>query len=138
MKITPYLYFNGNCAEAVALYEKAFGFKALSMPYSDMPSSEGYQAPNGTENYMGHTCLTNREDYTVFLSDTAQNPPTTFGNGMSVCIELDSTEKVKSAFDILKEHGTVGMELQQTFWNPCFGTLTDRFGVGWMISVKPN
>ena len=27
------------------------------------------------------------------------------------------------------------MPLTKTFWSPCFGMLSDRFGVGWMISV---
>jgi PhnB protein len=27
----------------------------------------------------------------------------------------------------------------KTFWSPCFGMLTDRFGVRWMVSVPgPN
>jgi uncharacterized glyoxalase superfamily protein PhnB len=28
------------------------------------------------------------------------------------------------------------MPLNKTFWSSCFGMLTDRFGVGWMISVE--
>jgi PhnB protein len=28
------------------------------------------------------------------------------------------------------------MPLGPTFWSPCFGMLTDRFGVGWMITVE--
>jgi PhnB protein len=27
------------------------------------------------------------------------------------------------------------MPLGATFWSPCFGMVTDRFGVGWMIGV---
>ena len=30
------------------------------------------------------------------------------------------------------------MPLGKTFWSPCFGMLTDRFGVGWMISVNED
>ncbi|HLH54515.1 MAG TPA: VOC family protein, partial [Verrucomicrobiae bacterium] len=29
----------------------------------------------------------------------------------------------------------VEMPLSKTFWSPRFGMLTDRFGIGWMISV---
>jgi len=25
--------------------------------------------------------------------------------------------------------------LEKTFWSPLFGMVTDRFGVGWMITV---
>jgi PhnB protein len=27
------------------------------------------------------------------------------------------------------------MPIGKTFWSPCFGMLTDRFGVGWMVTV---
>jgi len=28
------------------------------------------------------------------------------------------------------------MPLSKTFYSPCFGMVTDRFGVGWMILVR--
>jgi PhnB protein len=28
------------------------------------------------------------------------------------------------------------MPLTKTFWSPCFGMLTDRFGLGWMVMVN--
>ncbi|MDR1107244.1 MAG: VOC family protein [Treponema sp.] len=136
MKITPYLNFNGNCTEAIEFYEKAFGVKAKIMRYSDAPPAEGYTLPPGTENFVMHACLTNRNDYTVFLADVTPNMPTTFGNGMSISIELDNADIVKSTFDKLKEGGTVTMELQKTFWSEFFGSLVDKFGVSWMIMVK--
>jgi PhnB protein len=27
------------------------------------------------------------------------------------------------------------MPLTKTFWSPCYGMVTDRFGVGWMVTV---
>lgn len=135
MKITPYLNFNGNCADAIKLYEKAFGVNAHVLRYKDAPPSEGYQAPEGTENFVMHACLTNRKDYTVFLADVPPNMPTNFGNGMSISIELDNADKVKFAFDTLKEGGKVTMELQETFWSKYFGSLEDKFGVNWLLSV---
>ena len=136
MRITPYLYFNGNCAEAIPFYEKAFGVKALVLRYSDAPPSEGFQIQPGTENLVMHACLTNRKDYTVFLCDVPPSQPRTFGNGMSISVELDNHDQVTAAFNALKEGGTVTMEPQKTFWSELFGALTDKFGVDWMISVK--
>jgi PhnB protein len=83
-----------------------------------------------------HACLTNRDDYTVFLSDVTPDMPVTFGGGMSISIELDNADRVKSAFDTLKEGGAVTMEPQKTFWSEFFGSLVDKFGVSWMIGVK--
>ena len=136
MKIKPYLHFNGNCEEAIALYEKAFGVKAHIIRYSDAPASEGYQSPPGTENYVMHACLTNRSDYTVFMCDIPPNETSIFGNAMSICMGLDTVESATFAFDVLKESGVVTMELQKTFWSELFGSLVDRYGVKWMISVN--
>ncbi len=49
--------------------------------------------------------------------------------------QLDSMEKVKSAFEILKEGGKVTMELQETFWSKYFGSVEDKFGVNWLLSI---
>ncbi|GHV82688.1 VOC family protein [Spirochaetia bacterium] len=136
MKITPYLNFNGNCAEVIEFYERAFDVKANVMRYSDAPPAEGYKPPPGTENFVMHACLTNRDDYTVFLSDVTPDIPATFGSGMSISVELDNADSVKSTFDKLKEGGTVTMEPQKTFWSEFFGSLVDKFGVSWMIMVK--
>lgn len=136
MKITPYLNFNGNCAEAIKVYEAAFGVKAQVMRYADAPPSEGYQLMAGTENLVMHACLTNRKDYTVFMADVPPDMTSNFCNGMSIYIELDSIDSVKLAFNALKESGVVTMELQQTFWSKCFGSLQDKFGVNWMISIS--
>ena len=136
MKITPYLNFNGNCVDAIDLYEKAFGVKAQVMRYKDAPPSEEYQISAETENLVMHACLTNRKDYTVFLADLPPNMSSNFGNGMSISMELDSMEKVKSAFEILKEGGKVTMELQETFWSPAYANLIDKFGMMWQINAE--
>ncbi len=43
--------------------------------------------------------------------------------------------EAKRIFAALSEGGEVTMPLTKTFWSPCFGMLTDRFGIGWMIGV---
>jgi PhnB protein len=136
MNVMPYLAFNGNCAEALALYEKAFGIKAGDVvKYSDAPPAEGYQPPAGTENFVMHTELKLGAG-TIYLCDTTPDEKCSFSNGMSVHVSLDGEDAVKAAFDILKEGGEVGMEPEKTFWSKCFGTLTDKFGVSWMLSFE--
>jgi PhnB protein len=49
---------------------------------------------------------------------------------------MDNVEQLKSAFNVLKEGGEVGMELQDTFWSKCFGSLEDKFGISWMLAVE--
>jgi len=134
MKVSPYLTFNGNCAEAIVLYEKAFGVKAESCQYKDAPPSEGYNPPSGTENFIMHAQFCVGEGI-IMMCDTTPDMKHSFSNGMAILVQFDDEESAKKAFDILKEGGSVGMELQQTFWDKCFGSLEDKFGVGWMISL---
>jgi PhnB protein len=36
----------------------------------------------------------------------------------------------------LGEGGKITMPLMKTFWSSCFGSLTDKFGVPWMVNVE--
>jgi PhnB protein len=42
----------------------------------------------------------------------------------------------KRVFAALADGGTVEMPLEEAFWGGKFGSLTDRFGVQWMVSVN--
>jgi len=134
MKVAPYLHFNGDCAQALALYEKAFGAKAEAMRYSDAPPSEGYAPPPGTENFIMHAQIVVGGAELMFC-DMTPDMAASFGDGIAIHVTLGSEDGVNAAFDALKEAGKVEMEPQETFWSKCFGSLTDRFGVRWMLSV---
>ena len=134
MKVSPYLCFNGNCAEAIDFYEKVFGVKAEIVRYKDAPPSEDYQIPSGTENNIMHASITMGEAVIMFC-DIPPDGKSGFGDGISIMMTMDSIDQLRSCFDALKEGGEVGMELQETFWSKCFGSLEDKFGVSWMLSV---
>ena len=133
MKISPYISFGGNCAQAIALYEKAFGVKVDILRYKDAPPENGYQAPAGAENFIMHASLAIGGE-TIMLSDMPPEYPVIVGNNITVMVEFDDEGAAKAAFAILREGGEVAMELQETFWSKCFGSLTDQFGVHWNIS----
>jgi len=40
-------------------------------------------------------------------------------------------------FAALADGGQVQMPLNKTFWSPRFGMVTDRFDLGWMVTVMP-
>jgi PhnB protein len=39
------------------------------------------------------------------------------------------------AFDAVADGGSIQLPLSKTLASPCFGLVTDRFGLGWMITV---
>ena len=134
MKISPYISFSGNCEEAIAFYEKAFNVKVEIMRYKDAPPDSGYETPKGTENLVMHAQFELGGEI-VMLCDTPPEYPVTSGNNIAIMAEFDNAETAKKMFEALKEGGEVGMEIQETFWSKCFGSLTDKFGINWNISI---
>ena len=135
MKVSPYLVFNGNCMEAINHYEKAFDTTANYCKYKDAPPSGEYPVQPGTEELVMH-CTLPIGNGSIYLCDTTPEYPAAFGNGSFACVELDNAEKVKSAFEVLKEGGKVFCEAQETFWNKCYAELEDKFGLKWSIMIE--
>ena len=134
MKVSPYIYFDGNCLEALELYQKALKKDAKILRYSDAPPSAGYNAPPGTENRVMHATLP-LEGEDIYFCDIPPDSNVKFGDNISIMVTFDNRDQLNYAFDLLKEGGRVTMELQQTFWSECFGSLEDKFGIYWMFSV---
>jgi PhnB protein len=131
MKTNLHLGFHGNCDAAFAYYETVFGTKRLmTMKYSDAPA--GVPVPEGSKDLVMHTSL-QVGSITLMGADA---PP---GRGQPLSgfqISLEDTDEaeVKRLFAALSGGGIM-MPLAPTFWAPLFGMCTDKFGVGWMISV---
>lgn len=135
MKASPYLIFNGNCKEAVGLYEKAFNTEANLCYYKDAPSSGDEKMPAELGELVMHGILPIGKT-TIYLCDTTPDNKTTFSNGSFACVEFDSVEEVKSAYSVLKEGGKEFCVAQDTFWNKCYGELEDKFGLKWSLMVE--
>jgi len=134
MKISPYVSFNGNCAAALAFYEKAFNVKAEVMRYGEASADAGYDTPEGTKNLVMHAQFDLRGEM-VMLCDMPPESPAKIGDNIAIMAEFDDVDTAKAAFNALKEGAEIGMEMQETFWSKCFGSLTDQFGITWNISI---
>lgn len=134
MSIEVYVFFNGNCREAVEFYAQVFRTeKPKIMTYGDMPPSPGSSLPEKAKSLVLHTQL-NISGSNVMFSDFPTGMPFTAGNNINLVIASKDTDEIKTLYDKLKEGGTVRMELQETFWSKSYGMLTDKFGVGWQLS----
>jgi PhnB protein len=134
MAIEPYLFFNGCCEEAIAFYQKALGAEVLmTMRYKDSPEPPPPgMVPAGWDNKIMHTCV-RIGDANVLASDGCSDGP--HFQGFSLALTAANEADAGRTFDALAEGGQVQMPLGKTFWSPCFGMVTDRFGVGWMVTV---
>ena len=127
-----YLFFEGRCAEAIEFYRTALGAEVVSLfRFKDCPDPTGI-AP-GMEEKVMHASL-RIGGSTLLMSDGRCQQAASFA-GFSLSLNLTDEVRAKELFGALGEGGTVMMPLAKTFWSPCFGMVTDRFGVLWMIHV---
>jgi PhnB protein len=127
-----YLFFNGNCAEAMRFYERTFDGKIdMMMTYGQAPDPQ--QCPAGSQDRIMHAHLT-VDGRTLMASDTPKGQENTGMSGFALSMNYPTVERAKHVFDALADGGKVMMPLGKTFWSETFGMLTDRFGVGWMVS----
>jgi PhnB protein len=132
--IQPYLFFGGRCDEALAFYGKALGARTdMLMRFSESPepAPPGMVKP-GFEKKVMHAQFTIGGN--VIMASDGCGPTPGF-SGFSLSLALPTVAEVDRAFAALSEGGQVGMPLSKTFWSPRFGMLTDKFGIGWMVSV---
>lgn len=133
--IQPYLFFNGNCEQAVEFYKKALGAVVeFTMRYKESPEPPPPgMVPPGFENKIMHTSF-RIGDTVVMASDGCTADKAQF-EGFSLSLSVPTPADADRAFNALAEGGQVKTPLTKTFWSPRFGMLTDRFGVDWMVSV---
>lgn len=135
-QIQPYLFFDGNCGEAVAFYQRALGAEVTElMRFKDVPDMwEGGAPPPGSEDKILHVSFTVGEAM-IMASDDPRGHPRFDGFALSLAV-ADAAEGER-LFRALGEGGEVRMPLEETFWSPLFGMVADRFGVVWMINTLP-
>ncbi|MBP1996580.1 VOC family protein [Paenibacillus eucommiae] len=135
MAIDVYLNFNGNCREAVEFYAEAFGTESPKiMTFGETPADPNYPLPEEAKQLVMHTRL-NIQGSNVMFSDVFPGMPFVAGTNITLSVISKDIDEVKALFHKLKEGGTVGMELQETFWSKCYGSLTDKFGIGWQFNL---
>lgn len=133
-----YLTFDGNCEEAMTFYAKVFDTQLENvMHFSDMPVQEGMPPmPEEILSRVSHSGLPISAETRIMASDAAPNwgPPFQLGNNFSIYMNFDSPEEADKIFAALSEGGEVTMPMSNMFWGSYFGTITDQFGVQWMVN----
>ena len=133
MRLNPYLSFNGNCAEALELYQHCLGAKVdRLMKWGESPMAE--QIAADWRDKVIHAQLTIGNDV-IMAADAPAGQYTTPG-GFSVTVNVDDPAEAERIFKTLADKGSVRMELQETFFAQKFGALVDRFGIPWMVNCE--
>ncbi len=138
MTIRPYLTFNGQCDDAINVYTKAFNIKEKQvMKFSDMPVNPNFSLP---EEFMDRVCQATLTfgDTFIRMSDCGPGQELNDADTHKICIAFEgSVAEVQNAYSVLTDEGTVGIELQEAFFSPCYGVVFDKFGIMWnLVSQK--
>jgi PhnB protein len=138
-RTSTYLNFMGRTEEAFLFYKSIFKTEFLSPIHRmrDVPAGPGMPALSEAEqNMVMHVELPIVGGHVLMGTDALESMghTLTFGNNFSINLEPDTRAEAERLFHALAEGGKVGMALQDMFWGAYFGSLTDKFGVQWMVN----
>jgi len=126
-----YLFFDGQCTEAMRFYERTLGgrMEAL-MTYAQSPDPSTC-APGDKDRVM-HACIVLPDGRMLMASDSPSGMHKPMG-GFALALNYPTADEARKVFDTLAAGGSVLMPMGKTFWTEAFGMLTDRFGTPWMV-----
>ena len=133
--INPYLNFPGNTEEAFTYYRNVFGGDFVNlMRFKDTPEAGRTSGSDGEK--LMHISLPIGKGNTLMATDAleAHGFKVTFGNNINLAVEADSKAEAEKYFNALSKGGKVTMPLADQFWGAYFGSITDKYGIHWMIS----
>ncbi len=130
MKLTPYLYFKGDCEEALRFYAACgLGDVRDLRRYQGTPAAA--RAPAGWSLKVLHSEFVG-PGVRLFASDGVDSEPM---KGCALLLERDDVQQVRALFGALSAGGRVTVAFAQQFWG-WYGNFTDRFGVQWAVLVS--
>ncbi len=123
--LIPHLHFDGNCVEAIDLYEKAFNTKVDTESIDYM--SDGKNIAHAVMKIHG---------IEVFLNDAQKFLNDTFGiNGSAhLIITFNTVDELLSCYEILKSDDKTS-PFYETPYSKLVGNFNDKFGVFWGFMV---
>jgi len=134
-QITPYLTFNGNAREALECYKEVFDGEIMGL---QTYGEANFPSPPEVDNLIIHAQF-KKGDLFIMASDKMGDKKVEIGNNISLALELESEEEIQTLYDRFTQHGTVIMELHDTFWGAKYGKVKDKFGVIWDLNyTKPQ
>ncbi|MBV7408705.1 VOC family protein [Maritimibacter sp. DP1N21-5] len=129
MQPIPYVFLKDTARAAFTFWGEVFGATPEIMPAGDM-------FPDNPEGVM-HAALKVGDGWIYGSDDLSGNPVAPMA-GCNIHVSFPTVEEARAAFDKLSQGGEIRMPLEKSFWAPAFGTLSDRFGVRWMVSADAS
>ena len=129
--LNPYVFFNGNCADAMRFYAGIIGGKLDILTHADAPPDA--QSPPGSEHLVMHARLA-KPGFELMASDDMPNSDYAGMHGFYLSLGYEDIAEARRTFEALAQGGEIRLAFGKTFWAEGFGMLRDRFGTPWMVS----
>ena len=138
-RTSTYLNFGGNTEQDFTFYRNVFGgdFIGPLHRFKDVPVAPGQPPmPADTADMVMHVELALLGGHVLMGTDAPDSMGfnLTQGNNVFINLEPDTRAEAEQLFNALAAGGKVQMPLQDMFWGAYFGSLTDAFGVHWMVN----
>lgn len=126
--LNPYIFFKGNCREAMEFYQTIFGGKLEVQTYDEVPMET-------SEDMSGKLMHADLQGGAIRLLGSDTEKASARAAKISLCLGGSDEAKLSKIFEGLSEGGDVFQPLKKEFWGDTFGSLTDKFGVDWMVNI---
>jgi PhnB protein len=134
MEPTIYLFFKGNCLEAMTHYAEVLGGEIVGVFRNADAPDPASRMPGGDDLVMNLSMTLGAA--TVMASDS---PESMFAKpqGFRVSISPPSRDEFDRVHDALAQDAqSVEMTPGETFWAERFAMFTDRYGTPWMLGFE--
>ncbi|WP_080055345.1 VOC family protein [Spirosoma aerolatum] len=132
-QINPYLNFNGNCREAMTFYRECLGGELNLQTIGESPI--GDQMPDEIKERILHAGLT-KDGNLLLMGSDMMGSGLIVGNSVTLSINCRSEKDIHQFFSKLAEGGQIRDPLSDMFWGALFGSLTDKFGLSWVLNCN--
>ncbi|SKA18680.1 VOC family protein [Sediminibacterium ginsengisoli] len=134
-RIDAYLFFENECREAMTFYQQCLGGDLSLMPMGE--SAVADQMPADKKDLIMHSSLING-GVILHGADNCMGNTLVKGKTMALSLNCSSDEELHDIYNKLSAGGTATHTPRVEFWGDTFGMLTDKFGVDWMLSYRPQ
>ncbi len=129
MRLTPYLYFNGDCEAALTHYAACGLGKVMELRrYANIPAAE--RDGGAWREKVLHSVFEG-PNLRLCASDGADSEPM---KGCALFLEIADSAEAAFLFAQLSAGGRITVDFKLQFWGDLYGNFTDRYGVQWAIN----
>jgi PhnB protein len=134
IEVAPYIFFQGDCAEAMAFYKNIFGGELDVTAYDDLPPDVLKNIPN-VEAMKGKLMNAALSGGLMVIRGADTEEASAEAKKVMLCLTNSDEAKMRKIYEGLSEGAKESSGLEKQFWGDLFGTVQDKFGVEWMVDV---